>query len=81
MTNACIPAAEEKSYGPWAQPNLSLGCATEQNLSAMIADPDDLQRGSSIGPADTAFMTNAIDRYRKNLTTPLAKESGKDQEK
>ncbi len=54
----------------------NFGCATEQNLASMIADPHDLERGRDAGPADAHQGVGAVDRYRRNEITELRREDG-----
>ncbi len=41
------------------------GCATAYDLGQMVADPHDLLRGRTLGPADAADGVNGITAYRK----------------
>jgi pilus assembly protein CpaD len=46
------------------------GCATNSNLAAMIADPEDLVRGKTGGPqVDAALSGKAIKAYREAQPT------------
>ncbi|PZQ23101.1 MAG: hypothetical protein DI569_05590 [Sphingopyxis macrogoltabida] len=45
------------------------GCATNGNLAAMVADPNDLIKGSSNGSYDPAAATRAIKTYREKPQT------------
>jgi pilus assembly protein CpaD len=56
--------------------NSNFGCATAFNLSHMVADPADLIRGRSTGPADGEQTTLGIYRYRIGKITPLMKDTG-----
>jgi hypothetical protein len=53
---------------PLAWDEASFGCATAQNLRAMVADPADLEHGRELSPAagDAAFQ--AIERHRAGQT-------------
>ncbi len=42
----------------------NFGCATETNLGLMVANPGDLLRGRSAGPADGEAMAKSIEAYR-----------------
>lgn len=55
------------------QPMSNLGCATTANLGSMIADPSELIRGRTPGPADATGSSLAIQRYRAGKVTPLDK--------
>ncbi|MBL8589346.1 MAG: CpaD family pilus assembly protein [Methylobacteriaceae bacterium] len=53
------------------RPYYNLGCATQQNLAAQIADPRDLVRPRHMQPADGSMRVRAITAVRagKNPTT------------
>ena len=53
------------------QPGSNWGCATAVNLGLMVANPSDLTRGRSAGPADADRAVLGIQRYRTGETTPL----------
>ncbi len=63
----------------WSRPSIAnmgghstpnFGCATNSNLAAMIADPEDLIRGKSGNASnDAATSGKAIDAYRRAKTT------------
>jgi type IV pilus biogenesis protein CpaD/CtpE len=42
-----------------------LGCTTEYNLRAMVANPEDLEHGRSLGPADGERESRAVEAYRQ----------------
>jgi len=41
-----------------------LGCATQNNLAAMVSDPYDLVRMRPVGPADAARRDTVVEKYR-----------------
>ncbi len=43
----------------------NFGCATQNNLAAMVADPRDLIQPADTGPADTAARIRAIRSFRE----------------
>ncbi|MBB5715935.1 CpaD family pilus assembly protein [Sphingomonas aerophila] len=47
----------------------NFGCASNSNLAAMVASPNDLVRGQSSGNYDAATGYRAIDAYRKATPT------------
>lgn len=54
--------------GGWDnRPYYNLGCATQQNLAAQIADPRDLARPRSLDPADVQMRTRAIGFVRRGV--------------
>ena len=40
-------------------------CSTDMNLARMIADPDDLVRGRTLGPAEGVFTQPPVETYRQ----------------
>jgi pilus assembly protein CpaD len=62
------PDWTRKSQPEFNSNNMSnFGCATNANLAAMIADPQDLLQGRSAGPvSDAATGGKAIKTYRSN---------------
>jgi type IV pilus biogenesis protein CpaD/CtpE len=48
-----------------------LGCIAAVNLRAMVANPADLTRGRSLGPADGARESQAIEIYQQGKIKPL----------
>lgn len=46
-------------------PSSNFGCATAVNFSQMIANPGELLRGQTMGPADGERAARAIRRYRE----------------
>lgn len=46
------------------EPSWNLGCATQANFAAQIADPVDLVRGRPEGKLDTTKRMKAIDKFR-----------------
>lgn len=61
----------------WSRPSQSnpgnhvdgnFGCATQTNLSRMVADPGDLFRGRDLTPADGMALSAGIRRYRSGET-------------
>ncbi len=75
------PDWSRKSQPEFNSNNMSnFGCATNANLAAMIADPQDLLQGRSAGPvADAATGGKAIRTYRTNPsrdTGSLKNETG-----
>lgn len=73
-TKAGVPGCPRWSSNNDANPNNGLssnyGCATNSNLAAMVANPEDLVRGADTA-GSTAVMSSskAIDAYRKAAPT------------
>jgi pilus biogenesis lipoprotein CpaD len=73
----------EPSCPDWSRPSAShsanvttsnFGCATAVNLIRMLADPRELVRGQSLGPADGPHAARAVERYRADEVKPLKVE-------
>jgi pilus assembly protein CpaD len=59
------PVWEDPLVGAPEQTSTNFGCATNQNLARMVADPNDLVRGQSIeGTTDSMAGTKAIKAWR-----------------
>ena len=65
------PNWSRPSQPDWNNQSMSnYGCATNSNLAAMIADPEDLIHGREGAPVtDTLTATRAVDLYRKKAPT------------
>ena len=55
-------------------PHSNFGCATQANLGLMVAEPRDLVRGRTLGPADGTHQAEGIVRYRTGKVIELQKE-------
>jgi pilus assembly protein CpaD len=47
----------------------NLGCATQHNLAAMVADPRDLMTPKPLGPSDAGRALTILERYRAGEPT------------
>ncbi len=56
-------------------PSKNFGCATQNNLAAMIIDPRDLVEPTALSPADTVRQVKAISDYQEGNSTASAEES------
>lgn len=70
---ACQPWPDIQDLG-MSGPGL-LGCATRENLAAMVEDPRDLEQGRALAPADGAHAAAAIERYRTDKVKPFPSET------
>jgi len=52
-------------------PTPGFGCAHQSNISAMAADPEDLQRSRALTPADKTARARVIDAYRDGQNTAV----------
>lgn len=57
-------------------PSTNFGCATATNLGLMVANPQDLIRGQSMGPADGERASQRIRQYRSGKL-PALEQDGK----
>jgi len=74
--------AQTKPCGDWSEnlgttfandPSPNFGCAVQQNVAAMVADPRDLVAPSAMAPEDAQRALTVLDKYRKGEATPSAK--------
>ncbi len=74
--------AMTKPCGDWStnladtasnDPRPNFGCAMQQNIAAMVADPRDLALPSTMTPEDAQRALIVLDKYRKGEATPAAK--------
>jgi pilus assembly protein CpaD len=56
-----------RTFNNRSMPNL--GCATQKNLAAMVADPRDLVQPKPMGPADAQRALTILERYRNGEPT------------
>jgi len=74
--------AETKPCGDWSEnvatthqnsPFPNLGCATQNNLAVMVADPRDLMGPQPMDPGDTQRRMTVLEKYRAGEPTPTAR--------
>lgn len=74
--------AESTQCGDWSvnlgrtssnAPSPNFGCATQNNIAAMVADPRDLIALGRLGPDDVTRRVTIIDKYREGTPTPAEK--------
>lgn len=74
--------AETKPCGDWSEnlgttrqnsPFPNLGCATQNNLAAMVADPRDLMGPQPMDPGDTQRRLTVLEKYRAGEPTPTVR--------
>ena len=51
-------------------PDSNFGCSINRNLGLMVADPGDLLRGRTLGPANGEVLSGGIRRYRAGQIIP-----------
>ncbi len=73
----CPDFSKSPGYDPLNLPQSNLGCATARNLADMIADPRDLEKGRSPGPASGHLGASAVDRlYNDKVKNPGTTQMG-----
>jgi pilus assembly protein CpaD len=60
----CPDLSRPSASNPGNFNDSNFGCSTQRNLGLMLADPGDLLRGRSLGPADGEAMSRGIRDYR-----------------
>jgi len=74
--------AQASNCGDWSKsltadyanvPPLNFGCATQNNLAAMIADPADLLKAREMTPADADRRNTVLEKYRQGESTATAR--------
>ena len=74
-TQACGDWSESLSITYANKPSPNLGCATQHNIAAMIADPRDLALPKAEESGDAQRRLTVLDKYRKGESTVSAKAS------
>jgi pilus assembly protein CpaD len=74
-TNECGAWPESNTITKNNQPSWSFGCATQNNLAAMIANPRDLIVPRNSSPADAQRRDTVIGKYRAGKDTTAAVSS------
>jgi pilus assembly protein CpaD len=72
-TAPCTDWSQDMSESATNLPPPNFGCATQQNVAAMVADPRDLLGPRDQGPADATRRTTVIGKYEKGEATGAAK--------
>ncbi len=72
---ACPDWSDWPQYAFSNRPMSNFGCATAINFGMMVADPSDLNRGRTPGPADGTVMSRSVERYRQDKKKDLIRDS------
>ncbi len=72
-TEACGDWSEDKSFTMANRTPKNFGCAVQQNIAAMVADPRDLLGPGAMGPVDTSRRAIVMDHYQKGEITQATK--------
>lgn len=70
----CHGLTEDVAYTPDNAELANLGCATQANLAAMVADPADLLGLRAMDAADADRRGTVLDKYRKGEMTATKRE-------
>ena len=73
MTKPCGDWSENLASTNANDARRNFGCAMQQNIAAMVADPRDLVSPSAMSPEDAQRALTVLDKYRKGEATPAAK--------
>lgn len=65
----CGNWSEDYAFNPRNTATPNFGCATRNNLAAMVADPKDLVEPRDLDPADAQRRGQVLERYRMGETT------------
>jgi len=72
-TEQCGDWSVNLGYTSANKPSPNLGCATQQNLAVMVADPRDLVTPKPLEPGDAQRRLTVLDKYRNGETTVATK--------
>jgi pilus assembly protein CpaD len=76
VTAPCGPWKDQLSVNDDNRHYESYGCATQQNLAAMVQNPLDLLYPRGLTPADAARRATVLDKYRKGEATGATRPAG-----
>jgi pilus assembly protein CpaD len=74
-TEACGDWSEDEAFTMENHTSRNFGCAVQQNIAAMVADPRDLLGPGAMGPVDTNRRTTVMDHYQKGEVTQAVKHT------
>lgn len=74
----CPDWSKDPTGDPFNQPTSNFRCATETNLGLMVANPEALIRGRTLGPADSEAVSVGIKAYRKDAVKKPTATSAKE---
>jgi pilus assembly protein CpaD len=77
-TAPCGPWPDQVTVNGQNRNYFNFGCASQQNLAAMVANPLDLLYPRGLTPADAARRADVLEKYRKGqaFTADLSREQG-----
>src|SRR5579859_450102 len=74
-TQACGDWSDDESFTLENHTSKNFGCAVQQNIAAMVADPRDLLGPGAMGPVNTNRRAAVMDHYEKGEVTQATKHS------
>jgi pilus assembly protein CpaD len=74
-TQACGDWSEDEAFTIENHTSANFGCAVQQNIAAMVANPRDLLGPGAMGPVDTNRRATVMDHYQKGEITQAAKDA------
>jgi pilus assembly protein CpaD len=74
-TEPCGDWSENLAYSADNLTPKNFGCAVQQNIAAMVADPRDLLGPQPAGPVDTARRATVMEHYEKGEVSQAVKKS------
>jgi len=72
--NDCRSWPQDMTQTAQNTPYANLGCSTQNNIAAMVADPRDLIRPRPTAPADAMRRSKVFDNYRAGTEISSAQE-------
>ncbi|NND49322.1 MAG: CpaD family pilus assembly lipoprotein [Rhizobiales bacterium] len=63
------------AHEPYNKPYANFGCASQNNLAAIVSDPRDLVRARPMGPGDAERRFEVFDQYRRGQVTSADRSS------
>lgn len=77
-TAPCTPWPDQVTVNNQNRHYAAFGCATQQNLAAIVVNPLDLLYPRGLTPADAARRADVLEKYRKGeaFTSDLSREQG-----
>jgi pilus assembly protein CpaD len=80
LPHECDQARDDAGFGDPKtsnenRQNWNFGCAYQQNIAAMVADPEDLIRPRADDPPSASRRANVISKYRTGAAAPSAQTS------
>ncbi len=76
VAKACGDWSENLSFTMHNRTPANFGCAVQQNIAAMVADPRDLISPRGLGESDAARRVTVMDKYRQGEITSSNKRKG-----